>query len=699
MTLAIPDHDAAEFAGLPLDVKMEIKAWLRELAVVAKAEHKGQACARAAGVLHTSAKTVRRKYDAWRHSHDWRSLIDQRKARSEDAEGRVPDPIVEEYARLADGNQRKSRPAHRELMRRWQRGDLAHLPWPELDERGLPIGCSYDNLQRRLRETGRRSFEVKAMRDGLGAALGEFGPKVLTTRVGLWVGSHFIPDDVKRDIRVLMLRGQEACIQELGVMDLYSGDRFAVHRRPQFERADGTKDSLKEREMRFLFAHIFRNIGYSTRGTEIPAEKGTAAVRKALAKFFADHSGGKITVREPGIIGKEQAIAGYFGRGGGNPRHKARLEAHHNLIHNEAAHLPAATGHDRNPPEWLHGLQAVTAGVIKELCNGDAKRAQLMIAPMLEYWQACSLLREIDDLIAWRTDHELEGWVECGHTLVEWKRDLIGNEWLSPEQFLALPDEHRQMLTTAAAMMPALRRARKLAPREVFGAGMKELVTLPDAVIALMFCDRELGDDLRRPKQLTADGLIEIQDADIAPDPMTFEGTLIAPDGGSYRLAERTKYGVVVSPFEAGAKSVLWVYGPRGEFLGTAARRVRSNPHDAAGIHRQLGQRSHEIKTLLAPLRDRHAGAAAEIEAIVAHNDAVRNGTTVTDRAEARAMAKADERAVNVGRAVRGDSGRPVADETAADDADGAEFFSAAPAQQPCADHADEEPVEFFPAN
>jgi hypothetical protein len=61
-------------------------------------------------------------------------------------------------------------------------------------------------------------------------------------------------------------------------------------------------------------------------------------------------------------------------------------------------------------------------------------------------------------------------------------------------------------------------------------------------------------------------------------------------------------------------------------------------------------------------------------------------------------MAKADERAVNVGRAVRGDSCPPVAGETAADDADGAEFFSAAPAQQPCADHADDEPVEFFPA-
>lgn len=626
MTLTVPDQDTAEFAGLPRDVRLAINAWLREMAIVARAAVKHQAFQRAAQVLHTSWQTVRRKYHALRNSGDWRALIDRAKVRVEGE--RVPDAVVEEYARLAEGNQRKSQPAHRELMRRWRRGELAHLPWPELDDRGLPRGCSYDNLQRRLRAMGRRSFELTAMRDGLGAALGEFGPQVLTTRIGLWVGSHYIPDDVKRDIRVLMLRGQEACIQELGVLDLFSGDRFAVHRRPQFERADGTKDSLKEREMRFLFASIFRGIGYSKRGTEIPAEKGTAAVRKPLAKFLAAHSGGLITVREPGIIGRTQAIAGYWGRGGGNPRHKARLEAHHNLLHNESAHLPAPTGHDRNPPEWLHGIQAITAGVIKALLDGDAKIAQLMIAPMLEYWQACALLRVIDDRIAWRTDHELEGWIDCGHTLVEWRRDVLGDEWLSPEQFLALPEAHQHQLVTAASLMPALRRARKLAPREVFAAGAKELVTLPDAVIALMFCDRELGDDLRREKQLTSDGMIELQDAEIAPEPMTFEGTLAAPEGGSHRLAERTKYGVVVNPFDT---SALWVYGPRGEFLGTAARRLRSNPHDTAGIERQLGQRAHTIKTLLTPLRDRHAGAAAEIEAIAGHNAAVRGGTTPTD--------------------------------------------------------------------
>lgn len=684
MMLTIPDQDTAEFAGLTLDVKMEIKAWLRELAVVARAKVKHHAFQQAARVLHVSWHTVRTKFHALRRSGgDWRTLINRAKER--DDGNRVPDPIVEEYARLTEGNQRKSKPAHREMMRRWRRGELAHLPWPELDDRGLPKGCSYDNLQRRLRAQGRRGFELAAMREGLGAALGEFGPQVLTTRVGLWVGSHYIPDDVKRDLKVLMLSGKEACIQELGVLDLYSGDRFAVHRRPQFERADGTKDSLKEREMRFLFAHIFRNIGYSPRGTEIPAEKGTAAVRKALAKFFHDHSGGKITVREPGIIGKVQAIAGYFGRGGGNPRHKARLEAHHNLIHNEAAHLPAPTGHDRTPPEWLHGIQAITGDVIKELCTGDAKRAQLMIAPTLEYWQACALLREIDDLIAWRTDHELEGWIECGHTLVEWRRDVLGDEWLSPEQFLALDNGQRQMLVTAAELMPALRRARKLAPREVFGAGMKDLVTLPDAVIALMFCDRELGDDLRRPKQLTAAGMIEIEDAEIAPEAMLFEGTLTAPDGGSYRLAERTKYGVVVSPFEAGAKSVLWVYGPRGEFLGTAARRMRSNPHDTAGIERQLGQRAHEIRTLLTPLKDRHAGAAAEIEAIVEHNRQVLESDTPADRATAKQEQRTQEKAVQIGRIVREAQAVPAGagEAGAADDAEAWTLSPEQPETQP----------------
>ena len=97
--LSIPKEDAAEFAGLYDEVKMEVKAWLRELAVVSRAANKHQAFMRAADALNVSWQTVRTKFYALKNGGDWRCLINRAKQR-EDGDG-VPDAIVEEFARRA----------------------------------------------------------------------------------------------------------------------------------------------------------------------------------------------------------------------------------------------------------------------------------------------------------------------------------------------------------------------------------------------------------------------------------------------------------------------------------------------------------------------------------------------------------------------------------------------------------------------
>jgi hypothetical protein len=428
------------------------------------------------------------------------------------------------------------------------------------------------------------------------------------------------------------------CPLELGALDVFSGHRFAVHRQPQYVRVDGKKDGIKERDTRFFMASILRNFGYSSRGTEMITELGTAVLRDKLLAFFHAHSGGKITRREPGIVGREQVIAGYFGRGGGNPRHKAHLESHHNLLHNEAAHLPVPVGHDRNPPEWLHGLQCITDQVIKWMRELPSERGAMLRAFHLEWWQGCALLSEIDQRIAMRTDHDLEGWVECNHTLVEYCSDLINDRWVGPEECAALEPIAQQRLVAAALAHPDFRRARKLSPLEVFSKGMGELIPLPDAVIAMMFCDRELGDDLRlpKPKQLTADGMLEVQDATVAPEPMLFRRTVEAAGGGSVRLEARTDYTVALNPFDTGR---LWVYDARGAYLGAAPRWVKPGFLDVEGIQHALGAAAHEKALLTAPLKQRHADTSTLIEEIQIHNDRVREGkaVTATEIAEERA--------------------------------------------------------------
>ena len=61
------------------------------------------------------------------------------------------------------------------------------------------------------------------------------------------------------------------------------------------------------------------------------------------------------------------------------------------------------------------------------------------------------------------------------------------------------------------------------------------------------------------------------------------------------------------------------------------------SPLDTHAIERRLGQINHETKLILGPLRERHAGAAAEIAEMQAHNRHVRAGTLPQDRATHRA--------------------------------------------------------------
>jgi hypothetical protein len=644
--VALAIDDMAELAALPEKVRLEVRRWQRQVGCIeAEAESRGRqkAVLRAATALGVSERTVWRKLSAWEESADWRVFINRAMTRREGE--KLPKDFVALFRRMCERNQRKSRPAWRELVRMWRRGEAiegyAERP-VEWKGSGLPKGWSYSNLMKAYRAT---DFELKAMREGLGAAISAYGPQVLKTRVGLWVGSHYLVDDVKRDMKLLLLGkgGQEVCPQELGVLDLFSGDRFAVHRRPMYLREDGVRDSIKEKEMRYLAAAVLRNTGYSPRGTEWVSELGTAALRSKIAAWMAVHSGGKISVREPGIQGREQAIAGWQGRGGGNPRHKAPLESHHNLIQNEAGSLLAQVGHDRNPPEWLHGIEAETERVLKLLRTLPPEMGAMLAVNMVEYWQGLDLLALIDEEIAWRTDHVLEGWEECGHVTLEFRRDAASQEWLTPMQLMTLSDGERAEFLAVARVDDACRRPRKLSPREVWRKGAGDLVRLPDHEIALLFCDRDLGDDLRRVKRLTPDHDFEIQDRTVEPETMHFLGTVERPDGSTLLLEERVEHWVVLNPFD---REALWVFRGDGSFVGTSARirRAGMGSLSSPALDKQLGYRSKTLAAMTAPLIERHADMAARLEAMQLENAAVASGKRPEDLARAKREAREDLR-------------------------------------------------------
>ncbi len=628
MTCEIPPGDMPTFCTLPTEARAEVTAWLKAMKHLLSVTGNGIGIAiqKQARNLNKSIQTVRLKYDKYRKSGDWKVFVNLAKFPSQKDDAVLDPRFVEFWRALCEGNQRKCRPAWRKLIRLWRDWQRGGTPIPGYEScppetiHGHPEGWSYRNLMRHIPT----KFELKAIRHGLSLAIAEHGPKVLSTRVGLWPGSHIQVDDLTRDFKVhLTGKNTLARIQEIGWLDVSSGSRFLVHRRPQWEE-NGKKNSLKEVEMRFTVACFVRNVGYSPLGTEILSEHGTAAIRNELQAFLLEHSGGLLTVRESGMTGKEQAIVGYKGRGGGNPRHKPNLESLHNLLHNEAGDLPMQTGHGRNYPEWLFGLNAITEGVCKSLLALPREKAELLISPALTYWQALDILNIIDQRIDRRTDHDLEGWAKLGREIIEYRHDLNSDVWMSNREFLALPPAQQTVLQYAAQSSPLFRRKRKLAPVEVFAPAMSDFIRFPDHVVALMFCDNRLGMDLRVKKSLDAsDGRFHMSHGLADPEEMFFSSEIENALGGMLRLEERAEYGVVLNPFDP---ERLWVYGPRGEYLGTAARVHRFCQLNAGDVQKVLGHRSHELASLLTPLKDRHAGASEEIKLLQEHNDRVKEG-------------------------------------------------------------------------
>lgn len=620
----IPTADLAEFLQLPAAVRAAVEAWLDAMRAVARPIQRSLAVV--AARLGVAAKTARRRYDQWRKSGDWRVFIDGRKTPA--ARGHRPE-FIDWYRALCERNQRASAPAWREFERRWKAGEII----PGLDNarprRALPHGCTYTNLQR-LAPT---PFELTTMRLGRGAAA-VHRPKVLGTRAGLWVGSHLMFDDQWHD-HFVIFGGQLVRVLEFDALDYFSGCNFAWGTQPRLRREDGVMTGLKEQQMRLLLASVLWGHGYSPRGTELIAEHGTAAIREEVERLLSDRSGGLITTRRSGMTGGEQGVAGMFaGDGKGNFRFKAPLESLRNLVHNELAALPGQTGKDRDHrPETLHGELRHASELVKAREVLPVKLAELLRLPLLDYHaQFLSVLDGCYRLINGREWHNLEGWSECGHIVVDYRVTATVDAWLSPDEFLRLPPaEQLAVAALARADAATYARTRKLSPQAVFNRGCGELVRLLPGVICEL-----LGPDMAREEKVDA-GAFRFADQELHPEPLTFEARVVDDQGRERELRDRETYLVFVNPFDL---DQLFVADARGRSLGTARRDRRVARNDAAGVRRAWGRASQREEELLRPVRARHAALTRQRTKDATHNAQVL-AAAGEDAADLRALADA----------------------------------------------------------
>jgi hypothetical protein len=583
----------------------------------------------------------------------WHALIDGRKVPHDD--NKLPRGFVKEVKRRFDRQPRSRKDAWETLVNEWRAGKTipgyrgasyvtqddpkGEKAFPEADPyQPYPSGWSYKHLCRVCRSS---AFERVAMTIGLGRAKALHGPKKFTTRAGLHLFSHLAWDDVEHDQIVHLLdrtMRQQCRAVDIGVLDVLSADRFDWGTRPMIKKFDPDQDrmvkqKLKEENVRFLYAKTLHQYGFNPRGTCHVIERGTSTFRDRVMQITRDRMkeiygepDGKpiITFDLGGWTGKEQVVAGMFqGKGGGNPRHKPWLESIHNLIHNRLASLPAQTGPDVDRrPEFLNGIQDET-GVLLAICPNltDHQIRQLQF-PTLEYYsEFLPLLRHVYDAIARRTDHALEGWADCKFFTRDFRFHRGSQEWLSENQYLALPPADRSMLAQAVKRDGACERPRRLSPREVRLARMHELVKPPESLIAEI-----LYEDLAR-EQKVKNHYFKIQDQEISPEPVYYDSSIRTLEGNQIELTDGEHFEVVVNPFDLDR---LWVYagGKRGKgaYLGLASRTYTPCRGDEAGNKRALGINESRYAAIRAPLVDRHSNLAVEEAARAQHNADVMAG-------------------------------------------------------------------------
>lgn len=617
---------STQLVSIPIDQRASAAAWAAAFDQLAKPWCSAyEVLARRWGV---SVSTVRRKHEDYR-AQGIAGLVDAR--RSPGSRAGITEEFVTYWKTLTERNQRSSKAAYRVFLADWSAGREIPGIDGDQDRTRPPEGCSYENLMRMLDKWG-----LLVARRGLATAMVLRGPQTLSTREGGWVMRHLMIDDQWHD-NFVVDRGDIVRVLEMGALDYFSAKRVAWGTKTRTLREDGKWDHLKESATRMLLAHVLHNIGYSPRGTEIVAEHGTAAVPEYVKRILHDYQlSDLITVRESGIVGKEQALAHQAGVGKGNFRFKASLESQHNLIRNELAALPGQTGlSPERRPEQTHGVlqeAEIVLKVARQLARSHPERLEWLMLPLLEYRsQFEPLLAQVYRVINDRTEHELEGWERCGHMQIQYRLSPTAEQWLGPGEFLALPEASRQMLQQVVVEDSRYFRLQRMSPAAVFARADRELLRIPDYLVAEI-----LGRDLAR-EQACDEFCFEFEDVAVAPEAVRYR-SLIVDAQGREQVLRPDKYMVFVNPF---CPSALFVHDAKGVYLGKAERVVRASRGDYDATVEQWRRNAHQLKVVTDPYRARHTQEVREASIRAKRNALVADTTrplTGTERVQARAQ-------------------------------------------------------------
>lgn len=620
----LSNGDLDLYAHLSRSVKEEAADWFAMVSELNDAENKSAVLRKFAARLNKSVAQCTRKYYEWLNgndlypSGDWRLLINRRKAgpnwyQSSDPsiQQSLPPKFIDHLRFLFGRNQRaKCETQYRELLRQWKRwrnGDpTAAIPGyqncPEPDPDCIraeehPRGWSYRNLIRYRQPRVELALETV----GIAAAL-KLLPPVPRTRVGARFLEYVFFDDVWLDRKCIVNGYREpARILQLGCLDYASGVYLKFGQRPELPTNEGTKERLKERDMKWLVAVLLEDFGFpADYDMHLIVERGTATLREPEARALFDLSGGRIKICRTSMEGK--LVLSWEERATGNPRGKGPLESWHNLLHNESATMPGQIGKDRDHcPAELFGREKEAINLhAASLILSPEQRARLRL-PFPTKEQAHLQTIEIINRINAREDHELEGF----DRILLWRIKGTKMEWRPESELLALGDRasalDRDLLEYVARPESPLERMTRLSSGVAFRK-------FPAGELCRFYEDSHVLLNITEPTtvvEFVRDGKKRRYASPIT-DPLITDSHFL-PAG---------EYLAYLRPDDFSAIHLT----RDGSYVATWRAEEKLRPGDSKALALAIQRKSSLLNHHIGNVRRRHAGALAEREADLRNN-------------------------------------------------------------------------------